>query len=124
MNNKGQSLVLFILMIPILIGIIALVVDLGNAWVEKNKLDNITEIVLEYSLEENEIEEKKVEELMNYNTNKKNSNITINNNVITIETKTYTEGIFSKLLNIPGFKIISKYKGYIKDNKSVIEKEI
>ena len=41
MNNKGQSLVLFILILPILLGSIVLVIDVGNAIVMKNKINNI-----------------------------------------------------------------------------------
>ena len=51
MNNKGQSLVLFCLVIPIIVGVIVLVVDAGNALIKKNSLDNITEVVLDYGLD-------------------------------------------------------------------------
>ena len=30
LNNKGQSLVLFIVIIPIIIGIMVMVIDIGN----------------------------------------------------------------------------------------------
>ena len=46
MNNKGQSLVLFILILPILLGIMVLVIDVGNAIYTKNKINNITIIKL------------------------------------------------------------------------------
>ena len=50
LNNKGQSLVLFILIIPMLIGIAALVIDVGNAYNQKNEMNNAIELVLEYGL--------------------------------------------------------------------------
>ena len=128
MNNKGQSLVLFVLLIPILIGIIALTVDLGNAWTEKNNLDNITEIVMDYSLDKKDdnyiLTDVDIIKLMNYNTKKEISNVEIKDNTITIESNTYINGIFSKMFKIKGFKIISKYKGYIENNKKKIQKEI
>ena len=40
MNNKGQSLVLFVLLIPIILGIITLVIDVGKSLVEKNSINN------------------------------------------------------------------------------------
>ena len=50
LNNKGQSLVLFILIIPMLIGIAAIVIDVGNAYNQKNEMNNAIELVLEYGL--------------------------------------------------------------------------
>ena len=41
LNNKGQSLVMFILIIPMLLGMIVLVVDVGNAIYSKNKIRNL-----------------------------------------------------------------------------------
>ena len=40
MNNKGQSLVLFVLIIPILLGITALVIDVGKTISTKNNINN------------------------------------------------------------------------------------
>ena len=40
MNNKGQSLVLFILIIPILISIMALVIDVGKLLTTKANQEN------------------------------------------------------------------------------------
>ena len=50
LNNKGQSLVLFILLLPLILGIMALVFDLGNALTKKNEIDNVIEMVLESDL--------------------------------------------------------------------------
>ena len=44
LNNKGQSLVLFIVIIPIIIGIMVMVIDIGNVIYEKQELDNINKI--------------------------------------------------------------------------------
>lgn len=59
-NNKGQSLVLFILILPILLGIMVLVVDMGNVFCKKNEIDSTLEFVLDYGLamvqKDNEIE--------------------------------------------------------------------
>ena len=40
MNNKGQTLVTFIIILPILLIILALVVDLGFIYIEKRNIDN------------------------------------------------------------------------------------
>ena len=51
LNNKGQSLVLFIIIIPIILGIMAIVIDIGNIIYENQELDNINRIVLDYGLD-------------------------------------------------------------------------
>ena len=142
LNNKGQSLVTFILVLPILLGIIALVVDLGNALNKKSEIDNVIEFVLSYQLDnkidivesvnsdidaENEYLEVKTEEesiklLLDYNLKTSDNKVTIEDKKITILSQTYVEGIFSNILNIKGFKIESEYKGYIKNQEQVIEK--
>ena len=48
LNNKGQSLVLFIVVIPVLLGVMALVVDLGNAFCKKAEINSVLEYVLDY----------------------------------------------------------------------------
>ncbi len=138
LNNKGQSLVLFIIFIPILLGIMALVIDLGNAISKKSEIDSVLELVLEYALEsgeaflEYEEQEYLNEELINwkdglnilldYNLNNIDSEVFIYNNKLIISSDYYVEGIFSNILNIKGFKIESEYIGYIENNQKQIEK--
>lgn len=51
MNNKGQTLVIFVIILPILLLVLALVVDLGLLSIEKRKIDNNTYDALEYYLD-------------------------------------------------------------------------
>lgn len=121
MNNKGQSLVLFILIIPILLGIVVLVIDCGNALVTKNKINNVIEMVLEYGLEE-DMDEEKLNNLIDYNLDNGTYDISIEDEVISVEVNSYVEGIFSNILDIDGFHIVSEYMGYMENDKKVIEK--
>ena len=41
LNNKGQSLVLFVLLIPIFVMIMASVIDVGNLISAKTEIDNM-----------------------------------------------------------------------------------
>ena len=47
-NNKGQSLVMFALIIPIFLLILTLVYDVGNAIYEKDRLSNTNYLTIEY----------------------------------------------------------------------------
>ena len=51
LNNKGQSLVLFVLLMPIILGIIVLVIDVGKSLVEKNSINNKIDLNDEKNLE-------------------------------------------------------------------------
>ena len=121
MNNKGQSLVLFILTIPILLGILVLVVDVGNALHQKNKINNIIEMVIEYGLENN-YEEEKLKKLINYNLKTDNYQVEIKDEIINIKVEAEINGIISNIIDINSFKILSEYKGYMENNKKVIKK--
>ena len=139
LNNRGQSLVLFVLMIPIILGIMTLVIDGGNVFNEKNNIDNTIEFVLGYGLgameKENDLlhskiqpegieltKEKYLKVLLDYNLKDNQNKIKIEDNVITISSKTYVKGIFSNILNIKGFLIESEYQGYLEENKKIIKK--
>ena len=51
LNNKGQSLILFIIILPVLLIILVLVIDIGRVILMKRELDNINRIVLDYGID-------------------------------------------------------------------------
>ena len=122
LNNKGQSLVLFILIIPILLGIMALVIDVGNALNQKNKMENTIEFVINYGLEEEIKDEQELKTLLNYNLEDCENTLRITENKIIVSSTSYVEGIFTKILNIKGFLIKSRYQGYLDGDTKRIEK--
>ena len=64
LNNKGQSLVMFVLIIPILLIVLIVVLDVGRMYLERRELDNINYIALDYGIpkiNEENINEKIVE---------------------------------------------------------------
>lgn len=121
MNNKGQSLVLFILIIPILLSFTALVIDVGRAVSEKSSLNNKIELIIECGLEDN-LTNDEVNELTEHNLSDYDYEVNINDNVIEINASTYVEGIFSNILDFKGFNIESEYRGFMADEKMIIEK--
>ena len=121
MNNKGQSLVIFILIIPILLGIVVLVIDAGNAIYEKNKINNVIEMVLEDGLEDGYSEEE-INKLIDYNLDSGTYSVDVDNDVINIKVSDDVDGVFSNILDIDGFHIVSEYDGYMENDKKVIEK--
>ena len=125
LNNKGQSLVLFIVVLPILLLILVLVIDIGRIIVFKQELDNINKIALDYGLDNLEIDNlnDKMVEIIKLN-NKKIDDININleNNKLYIELNIDMGGMLSELVDITIFDIKSSYVGYVEDNKKIIER--
>lgn len=125
LNNKGQTLVMFIVIIPILISIMVLVIDLGSAFTKKQELNNVNKLVIEYGLD-NLDQENLESDLTSYITmNAKdlsNVKVTVENNTINVTTKAYIDGIISKALNIDGFEIVSEYHGYLSGKEKRIER--
>ena len=63
MNRKGQALVEFILILPVLLIIIIALIDIGNIYIKKYELNKDLEIVAEY------YEKNKTDELLAYVSN-------------------------------------------------------
>lgn len=125
LNNKGQTLVMFIVIIPILLSIMVLVIDLGQAFTKKQELNNINKLVIEYGLD-NFDKENLESDLTSYITmNAKdlsNVSVKIENSTINVTTKAYINGVISKVLDIDGFEVTSEYKGYLSGSEKRIER--
>ena len=124
-NNKGQSLVLFVLIIPLLLLLFVLAYDIGNMVLQRRTLDNINQIAINYGLShmDNDSLEDKIKEIINKNDNKI---IVINykviDNTIYLKTEKSYKGIFLGLLKTKISKVESSYKGYFDKEKKIIER--
>ena len=123
MNNKGQTLVLFVLILPIIVFIMLLVIDVSNMFITKQELNNINKIVLNYGLDiiEEENIDSKLEELINKNISVNEHTIRIDNGIIEVEIKKNIQGIVTKKKR---YEVKSTYKGYIEEDKKVISRVI
>ena len=123
-NNKGQSLVMFVLIIPIFLLILTLVYDVGNAIYEKDRLSNTNYLTIEYGLNNiDTVTENDLKNLIEQNTsNLKYIYITIEKNQIEIKIEKDAKSIIGKMFNFNLVKIISHYKGKIINNQKEIER--
>lgn len=123
LNNKGQSLVMFVLIIPILFFLLIIVVDIGNIFLEKQELDNLSYLTLDYGLDNYDRMgvEPKMKQIINKNDSKiEDIEILFSDDKIIIRLKKNISGILVKNLNILDIK--SEYVGYISNGKKVIER--
>ena len=125
LNNKGQSLVLFVVIIPILLFILILVIDIGKAINLKQELNNINKIVLNYGLDKIDEDNLEVElkELVKLNNNEIDKiNIKFDSDKIYLNISCNMDLIFTSLGDLSLFEITSSYVGYIHDGNKRIEK--
>ena len=122
LNNKGQSLVMFILIIPIFLLIMTLVYDVGNAIYEKNKLSNVSYMTIQYGLDNIEsIDENELISLIMKNVdNPKLISVLIENGKIEIKLTKDVKGIIGKMFNFDLITVVSEYHGEIINGKKVI----
>lgn len=125
LNNKGQSLVLFVIVLPILILLLILVIDIGKIIVLKQELNNISELVLDYGLDNFDSEniENELVNLIKLNKNDvDNINVYIEDDKIYVKLSEKCDGIFSSFIDLSIFNVNSFYMGSIIDDEKRIER--
>lgn len=119
MNNKGQTLVIFVLFIPIFALVLTMVINKSNMYYDKRNMENIIKEAINYGL--NNIEDGDIENKINIFISKNiecEKEINIENDEITIELTKENETI-KKILGYGNIKV--KYKGKIEENKKKVE---
>lgn len=122
MNNKGQSLVTFVLVIPIAVLIFMMIYDIGSMVLLKSELNNINYLAIDYGLSninEEDVNEK-IKSLIVKNKSKiDNISINIEDNKIYIILE---DSIDTKISLKKIFKVKSSYVGYLENDKKKIER--
>ena len=122
LNNKGQSLVLFVVIMPIIL--LMLVYDIGNAMYEKNKLSNVSYMVIDYALDNmDKVDENDLIDLIDKNTNNLSSvSVLIDNGKVNVTLTKTIKGTFGKVFNFDLIEAKSEYTGYMDNGNKRIEK--
>lgn len=121
MNNKGQTLVLFVLILPIIMVFLSFFVDLVKVNYERDRVNNILRSNLQVIVN-NDI--KDIEEIKNiYLENNIIVDVFIEDDFITIDTNMKLKSVFGKLLNFDVYKIHTCYKGNYLNKEVKYEKD-
>lgn len=92
MNKKGQTLIMFVILLPLLIGVCAFVIDIGLITYEKNKLQNIIR-----SVEINKVDKNlKINGIKEYRKKEKGNCVNITY---------YKDSVFGRIVGIKTYKI-------------------
>ena len=122
MNNKGQSLIAFILLLPVIFVLITGIWEIGNISYISSKTDEEIKSALKYGLkhiEEENIKDK-IEMLLDKNIEGTNE-IVIEENKIIIKSNYKYQNLYSKY--IKPIEINKMYIGKKENDKIIIEKE-
>jgi len=121
LNSKGQSLVVFVVLLPILLLFMAFIFELGNITYLKNKYENEIKSTIEYGLKHQEDEnlESKLNRLLDENL-EGNKEISITENSIEIHVTHNPNGIYSELFK-KQFEINLTYIGQFDTSKIIKE---
>ncbi len=126
MNKKGQTLIAFVLLLPIVLLFLAFVVDTGLLLKEKTKGNSTLRTILKTTYKDYQEEnyEEKVKDLLEKN------NIPTENTIIKIEEKQIhvtneyeIESIFGSIIGLKTYKIKIGYSASINEEKITITKE-
>ncbi|MBQ8219260.1 MAG: hypothetical protein IJZ79_05850 [Bacilli bacterium] len=120
MNSKGQSLVLFILTLPIILLILVMIIDISKMTLLKNEINNINYIAIDYALDNyDNIDINEIKQLI-YKNKSDINDILIENK----DNKIYIKITYKSNLTIfrDIFKIESIYTGYIDNLEKIIER--
>ena len=115
---------MFIILLPILLLILTLVYDVGNAIYEKDRLSNTNYMVVDYALDNiDSIDEDDLNTLILKNDNNFDDiSIMIIDNSVDISLKKNIKGVFGKMFNFNLTFVKSEYNGKIVNGKKKIER--
>ncbi len=118
MNNKGQTLVLFVTLLPFIFILLVLVLDISFLSSEKTKLDNIATSSLKSAMNYKDFNQIK----LNIKKNDKDIKIEkLTQNNICLSKK--ANPIFGKVIGFNNYNIKSCFKGTISNGRTIIDKE-
>jgi len=115
MNNKGQVLIIFVIMLPIFLLLVTFIIDLGMLSIEKRKISNNAYDAVNYYLEN--FNKEKTIKLLEDNLQNIDIEIFDNAEYVEITVKKKYKVIFNIIYDN---EIIITYKG-IKENKEIIK---
>lgn len=124
-NSKGQVLTAFIIVIPIIFMLMAVIFDIGLLYIEKRKIDNQLKDTIYYAFnsEDNDNKiENNIISIVKENCDYDKLIIDKNDNSIKIELKKEYDSLFGFLFKKNKYEIITKYNALKVNDEIVIRK--
>ena len=122
LNNRGQSLAIFVIFVPVFIMMGTFVVDVSFAKYNERRLDNLNKQVINYGLKH--IDEEPYDNMDDSDIDSYEININNETKEISVTLSKSTKGFFGSIVGKEIYNEKSSLKGYIKDDKKIIEKKV
>lgn len=126
LNHRGQTLILFVLLLPVLLLVLGLLIQLGNLQIQKQKIDQTITNALIYGMEhiDDSSLEVDIQKILLLNLKKiQHKMIEINDNKITIAITQSSNFLFPNLFKNLENSITIQKSIYFKDGTYKIIKE-
>lgn len=118
MNKHGQTLILFVILIPIILILLATIVDIGLVMSRKIKLEEVTKSIIKAEFNNDD----KILELFEKNKiDKNNIKITHEENKIKIVITEDVKSIFGSIIGIKKYNIKVSVNGILENEKIIFE---
>ena len=121
MNKKGQTLILFVILIPVLLGLCAFVVDVGFMVCNRVRLREVSKNIIEVALENKEDEEDIRALYLENNFPVQNLQIDLREDSIHLQNEYEIDSIFGSIIGIEQYTIRVDLIGRIENEKIVFE---
>lgn len=121
LNNKGQTLIMFILLIPLILVIMALVVDTSFVFKEKIKFQSVTKTIMKTTYENKDATDFNDKIINLYKKNGIDTNnmvIKVNSDSVVIKNQVKVKSVFGNIIGIKNYEVKFSYKIY-KENESI-----
>lgn len=126
LNNNGQTLIMFVILVPVIILLMALVIDISYLYRENAKLEGTTKIIIKNlynKKEDSNIEDMVIELYKKNDINTANLKVNSNNEFLKIENNYKIDSIFGKIIGLKRYEVKVSLKGYYDNNKIKVIKE-
>lgn len=104
MNKKGQTLILFVILIPVLLGLCALVIDVGSIVLANTKLREVTKTIISDVAEDANEDEIRNLYLKN-GIPVENLEVDIQNDKIRIQNEYEIDSIFGSIIGFDTYRV-------------------
>ena len=109
MNKRGQSLIIFVLILPIVVFFIIFFIDVSLMYQEKTHVKGVTLDNMRISLEKNIRDEEKIKNIIKKNDSNIQLDIKIIDNDLKISVESKKKSLFNKVFDFDVYKIKFNY---------------
>jgi len=109
MNKKGQSLITFVLFLPIIVLFIAFIIDVALSTLRKNKIDGIITTNMQIILESDIRDVNKIESVIKTNDDNIEVLARIDSDTLKIYVKDNNKSIYGKIVNNKEFNYCGSF---------------